>query len=317
MLKISVIVPVYNAEKYIGRCIDSLLVQTFTDFELLLVDDGSQDDSGEICDAYALKDSRVRVFHKNNGGVSSARNLGIDNSKGIWILFVDADDWVDTNLFEIMVSEYEKNRFIDIIGFGLRTVDVYGEPIEELYGYDKTDIKSVNCIPVDYGFYAFFYKKEILDLYCLRFPIGIKVGEDQAFTLKYLTVSDKLLAIANVKYNYRKHPQSVMNRPFDLEKIKDHLRVLDDFIVFIKQVGVEKLHYSVIRKLERLLTGYFYFANKSNLSFFELVQLRNCYISFFKRNIKYKKLFIESSLFKLCNFWIILAYFRLMIIKNE
>ena len=90
---ISVIVPVYNAEKYLHRCVDSILTQTFDNFELLLINDGSNDNSGVICDEYALKDSRVRVFHKENGGVSSARNLGLDNSKGEWIAFCDADDY--------------------------------------------------------------------------------------------------------------------------------------------------------------------------------------------------------------------------------
>lgn len=317
MPKFSVIVPVYKAERYLSRCVDGLLNQTFTDFELLLVDDGSPDCSGEICDNYAIKDSRVRVFHKDNGGVSSARNVGIDNAMGDWILFVDADDWVDTNLFEIAVSGYEKNKFIDIIGFGLHTVDVNGETIEELYAYDKTNTKSIDCISVNYGFYTFLYKKEIIDLYRLRFPIGIKVGEDQNFALKYLTVSENIFVIADVNYSYRKHSQSVMNRKIDLEKIKDHLRVLDDYLAFIRQFGIEKIHHSLTRKLERMLIGYFYHANKSNLSFSELIQLRNYYNSFLKRNLKYKKLLIESPVLTLCNFWIILAYFRLLIFKNE
>ena len=97
MPQISVIVPVYNTEKYLHRCIDSILAQTFTDFELLLIDDGSTDNSGTICDEYATKDSRVRVFHKKNGGVSSARNLGVDNAKGEWVTFVDSDDCVPQN----------------------------------------------------------------------------------------------------------------------------------------------------------------------------------------------------------------------------
>lgn len=91
---VSVIVPVYNAEKYLNRCVDSILSQTMTDFELLLIDDGSKDDSGRICDEYSEKDARVRVFHKPNGGVSSARNLGLDNAEGKWITFCDADDVV-------------------------------------------------------------------------------------------------------------------------------------------------------------------------------------------------------------------------------
>lgn len=93
-VKISVIVPVYNAEKYLRRCVGSILAQTFTDFELLLVDDGSTDASGAICDEYASADARVRVFHKPNGGVSSARNLGLDNARGEWIAFADADDYL-------------------------------------------------------------------------------------------------------------------------------------------------------------------------------------------------------------------------------
>lgn len=90
---VSIIVPVYNAEKYLSRCVDSILSQTMKDFELLLIDDGSQDESGRICDEYSEKDARVRVFHKPNGGVSSARNLGIDHAKGKYIIFIDSDDY--------------------------------------------------------------------------------------------------------------------------------------------------------------------------------------------------------------------------------
>ena len=89
--KISVIVPVYKVEEYLHRCVDSILSQSFTDFELILVDDGSPDNCGKICDEYAQKDSRVKVFHKPNGGVSSARNYGLDNAKGEWIAFVDSE----------------------------------------------------------------------------------------------------------------------------------------------------------------------------------------------------------------------------------
>ena len=95
--KISVIVPVYNAEQYLPHCIDSILAQTFTDFELLLIDDGSKDNSSKICDEYEEKDKRVKVFHKKNGGVSSARNLGLDKAHGEWICFCDSDDCLKSN----------------------------------------------------------------------------------------------------------------------------------------------------------------------------------------------------------------------------
>ena len=97
---ISVIVPIYKAEQTLRRCVDSLLAQTHSDFELLLVDDGSPDGSGAICDEYASKDSRVRVFHKDNGGVSSARQVGLDHSRGEYLIHVDSDDWVAPRMLE-------------------------------------------------------------------------------------------------------------------------------------------------------------------------------------------------------------------------
>lgn len=100
---VSVIVPVYRAEEYLNRCVDSILAQTFTDFEVILVDDGSPDHCGEICDDYARRDPRVRAFHKENGGVSSARNMGLNHAQGEWIAFVDADDWVLSHYLETIL----------------------------------------------------------------------------------------------------------------------------------------------------------------------------------------------------------------------
>ena len=108
--KISVIVPVYKVEKYLPECIESVLAQTFTDFELILVDDGSPDNSGKICDDYAARDPRIRVFHKQNGGVSSARNLGLDHARADWVAFVDADDAVDNDFLEELYRPIEKEN---------------------------------------------------------------------------------------------------------------------------------------------------------------------------------------------------------------
>ena len=106
---VSIIVPVYNVEKYLHRCVDSILAQTFTDFELLLINDGSRDNSGAICDEYAAKDSRIRVFHKENGGLSSARNLGLKNVRGTYIIFVDSDDyWLDLDSLSVLYGVASK-----------------------------------------------------------------------------------------------------------------------------------------------------------------------------------------------------------------
>lgn len=118
MMKVSFIIPVYNVEKFLPQCVDSILLQTYTDFEVLLVDDGSPDNSGKVCDAYAQKDSRVRVIHKPNGGLSDARNAGMAAARGEWIVFVDSDDfWVDkTNLSNLM-EVAGNNQNCDFIGF--------------------------------------------------------------------------------------------------------------------------------------------------------------------------------------------------------
>lgn len=109
--KISIIVPVYNVEQYLTRCIDSILNQSFADFELLLIDDGSRDKSGAICDEYAAKDSRIRVFHKENGGVSSARNIGLEKARGEWLAFIDGDDEITDGYFNIR----QEHEGVDVI----------------------------------------------------------------------------------------------------------------------------------------------------------------------------------------------------------
>ncbi|MDE7478361.1 MAG: glycosyltransferase family 2 protein, partial [Lachnospiraceae bacterium] len=107
---ISVIVPVYNVEKYVMRCIESILAQTYTNLEILLVDDGSTDASGKICDELAKKDVRIRIIHKENGGPSDARNVGIQEARGEYYLFVDSDDWISENLLESMLPLTEEGE---------------------------------------------------------------------------------------------------------------------------------------------------------------------------------------------------------------
>ena len=115
---ISVIVPIYQTERYLPRCIDSILAQSFRDFELLLIDDGSKDNSGAICDWYARQDSRVRVFHKENGGISDTRNFGLDHAKGDYIAFVDSDDYIGHDYLKILMEmAVENDADMTIISF--------------------------------------------------------------------------------------------------------------------------------------------------------------------------------------------------------
>ena len=139
-MKVSVIVPVYNTEKYLNKCIDSILAQTFTDFELLLIDDGSTDNSGFICDEYAEKDKRVKVFHKENGGVSRARNLGIDNAQGEYLSFIDSDDYIRPEMYSELVAIADKFN-VDLVSSDLK---INSEII------DNGNIPAIKVIDEDY-----------------------------------------------------------------------------------------------------------------------------------------------------------------------
>ena len=130
MSQISIIVPVYNVEKYLSRCIDSILNQTFDDFELILIDDGSPDHSGAICDDYAKKDNRILVIHKENGGLSDARNAGINIASGEYIMFVDSDDYISKDMCEILYQRIIKDKS-DMALCSVRGVNEEGEEIEK------------------------------------------------------------------------------------------------------------------------------------------------------------------------------------------
>lgn len=117
--KISIIIPVYKAEKYLSKCVESVLSQTYSNWELLLIDDGSPDNSGVLCDEYASKDERIRAYHKENGGVSSARNYGLEKLTGEWVTFIDADDWLDSNALRESSKHFEDN---DIVRFSMELV---------------------------------------------------------------------------------------------------------------------------------------------------------------------------------------------------
>lgn len=208
---ISVIVPVYKAEKYLRRCVDSLLAQTFQDFEVLLVDDGSPDRSGEICDEYARTDSRVRVFHKENGGVSSARNVGLDNIKGDWVAFVDSDDWVDRDYLSIEAcysdaDVIEKsfcviNETSDIIRcHKVRRQIISGK--EQFYRYYVN--KRNNAL----------WNKLIAShlLRNARFDVKVSIGEDFLFFLSMIEKISKYAFSSEGCYFYALHSESAMSK---------------------------------------------------------------------------------------------------------
>lgn len=203
--EISVIVPVYNTGKYLRRCVDSILAQTYTDFELLLIDDGSTDGSGAICDEYAAFDSRVCVFHKPNGGVSSARNLGLDHARGEWIAFVDSDDWIE--------PEYLACLFSNINGADLSICDFRIKGSSEIWpdkiasGFIHTEELAnfyADTFPYCYltAPWIKLFRKSIIDSHNIRFNERISTIEDTIFVLEYLRWVESISCTDKKLYNY-------------------------------------------------------------------------------------------------------------------
>ena len=194
-MKISVIVPIYNTEQYLSRCLDSILNQSFTDFELLLVDDGSTDGSGAICDAFAAKDSRVRVLHKRNGGVSSARNEGLDNAIGEWIAFADADDEMLPDGLQVMVNGLSDDVDLVIGGYV-----IYDEEEKLIYSIDTRIEKTISIDSAvkemyeaaDYKYQGYVWNK--LVRHSLVMDAGLRFAEDVVFNEDRLFVTEVICA---------------------------------------------------------------------------------------------------------------------------
>lgn len=210
MCFISVIVPVYNSEKTLNRCIDSILSQTFSDFELIIVDDGSSDSSGEISDYYAKIDNRVKVFHKQNGGVSSARNLGLDNVKGKWVTFCDSDDYVSPEWLDYYVRNSRDNVELIVQSFNNRNEvnkDFEGcvaDFIETFYdlsiiGYTGNKLFSVS----------------IISKYKIRYCEYFTFHEDEVFAYQYLQYTNNVIYTKKSGYNYEIPDFSIKYRKAD------------------------------------------------------------------------------------------------------
>lgn len=215
---ISVIIPVYNTQRYLSRCLDSILSQSFTDFELLLIDDGSTDDSGLISDAYAKKDSRIRVFHKENGGVSSARNLGLQEAKGEWVCFVDSDDELLPEGLQTMVGGVSEE--VDLVMAGYYELE--GETLQKdttSFGgngiIDRNKALLMMYPSVDFPYLGYpvgkLFKRNLVLDNRVSFDEHIRIKEDTLFVVEYLCGIKKWVCYSSTPvYKYIKLPTGVM-----------------------------------------------------------------------------------------------------------
>lgn len=202
---VSIVIPVYNSETTLKRCLESVIGQLFTNWELILVDDGSNDKSGDISDEYAVKDQRIKVFHKKNGGVSSARNIGLEHAKGEWIVFVDADDFVKESYLAHLLEHSQKN--VDLV---ISYAEIHsGNKIQkESYPsklVDKTNFESMfieNDMNWHTSPWSKLYKRSIIEEHHLRFCEGMHIGEDAVFLYSYMLYSNRIYISNDTDYCY-------------------------------------------------------------------------------------------------------------------
>ena len=222
MPKVSIIVPVYKAEQYLHRCIDSILSQSFTDWECILVDDGSPDSSGAICDEYAQKYARIRVIHKENGGVSSARNVALERIAGEWLTFVDSDDCLYPNALQRWVEVAEHNN-LDLIQCHFnreyKEGQVEGETTEVLTAAQYADSENyLTCV------WGNLFKSSIVKEHSMRFDEKVRLGEDQIFLLSHMQHCKRIQRIGDVLYFYLDNEQSAVNNPkpeYEMTSVKE------------------------------------------------------------------------------------------------
>lgn len=261
---ITVIVPVYNVEKYFKQCLNSIINQTYKNLEIILVDDGSPDNCVKICDEYAKKDNRIKVIHKENGGLSSARNAGLDIATGEYISFIDSDDYVAENFIEILyklcvenncdISECDFLKFENDVVTQKKTAKIQCYTSNEIQHkiYSEEYVKTIVV-------WNKLYKRYLYEN--MRFPLG-KINEDEFITYKVLYNCKSNIAVTNEQlYYYRYNAQSIMGRKFN-EKRLDVLEAFEERKEFYKERNELELYNETIEKYQNILKNFYILAEK-------------------------------------------------------
>lgn len=241
---VSIIVPVYKVEKYLKKCVDSILNQTYSNFEIILVDDGSPDRCGDICDEYQKKDQRVKVIHKANGGLSDARNVGISASSGQFISFLDSDDWIHNRFIETLYNLLIiNNADVSIANF----IKIYSDDIPSINApsviYQYSNIDALNQIYGKYGVqmivaWGKLFKRELFS--DINFPVG-KIHEDEFTVYKLLYKANKIIFTTEPLIYYRQRSNSITGQCFNLSNKLNVIEALEERARFFKTIGENDL----------------------------------------------------------------------------
>ena len=230
---VAVIIPVYNAEEHLAQCIDSVLQQNYKDFELILIDDGSTDNSGSICKNYVRNHENIRYIRKDNGGVSIARNMGINVSKSKWVTFIDSDDFIDSNYLESLLTSVTSECELVTSGFKYY---INGQVTQSFSQSDQANSSSSDFLQVVYnldkarlfnGPCCKLFRSDLLNNYGIRFKEGVSVSEDMIFSLQYVSICKHIVNINYCGYNYRMNwHESLSKRIFDYHFYEDAINTI-------------------------------------------------------------------------------------------
>lgn len=227
---VSVIVAVYNAETTLRRCLDSVVAQTLQNLEVILVDDGSHDASGKICDEYASNDSRVKVFHKANGGVSSARQFGIDHSSGNYTIHVDSDDWIDCEMLE-QLYQCAIDNGADVVFTNFKLVKSSGDVVEyvnEPTGYEPDQVlRQMLNGKLPFSIWMKLIKRDLYEKFHIRFPEGLNYGEDAVVSCSIYRHQVKTSYLPGVYYNYHVSDSGSLTRKQDPAIVEKHRQKIE------------------------------------------------------------------------------------------
>lgn len=259
--KISVIVPVYNVEQYLERCVDSIINQTYTNLEIILVNDGSTDNSGKLCDELAKKDERIRVIHKENGGLSDARNRGIDEAESDLVGFIDSDDYIDSDMYEILLKNLN-NTGADLSMCAL--YDVYNNtPEAQVTNKETWELSSEQAIKMVMEAKILsvtavnkLYRKSLFS--DLKFEVG-KIAEDAFIMIKLLDKCEKIVATNEKKYYYVHRENSITTQKFStkflnvIEAYEQNSNIILEKYPKLKDVAQTRMNWAYFYVLDRLL----------------------------------------------------------------
>ncbi len=297
---ISIIVPVYKVEKYLSKCIDSIINQTYKNLEIILVDDGSPDNCPKICDGYAKKDKRIKIIHKENGGLSSARNAGLDIMTGEFVAFLDSDDYIEPTYIEIMAEKQVKYN-ADLVNCGVKDIiENTGEEIIKVSVKEDVVLENEEIIKQFFSTYNLtvawnkLYRKEIFAT--LRYPQG-RIFEDAAIILNVLSKCKKLVIIPDVLYNYLKREGSIMNCNISEKKINSLIENFIDRTEFLIENNYKQFLSQEVSTQARDF-GFLYRTCKNKVI---KKQIKSKFLPLWKKYKKYAKLNSKASIKMLLN----------------